>query len=213
MDDNKEWLLQKKIERTLSALEKNNMKGWYVKESSDVLTLLKDLIPDGTTVSVGGSRTLFETGVLEFLRAGDYHFLDRYEEGLSPADIKKIYRATFSADVFLSSSNAITENGELYNVDGTGNRTAAMIYGPDKVILICGYNKIVKDIDAAIEQNKRCSAPANAKRLNRKTPCVELGYCTDCKSPDRICNDFVVIKRQGIKDRIHVILVGETLGY
>lgn len=213
MDENKKWVLQKKIERTMSALEKNNMKAWYAEGSSDVLTILEELIPKNTTVSVGGSRTLFETGVLEFLRAGEYTFLDRYEEGLLPADFKRIYRATFSADVFLCSSNALTENGELFNVDGNGNRVAAMLYGPDKVIVICGYNKIVKDFDAAIEQNKRCAAPANAKRLDRKTPCAELGYCTDCSSHDRICNDYVLIKRQAQKNRIHVILVGETLGF
>lgn len=157
--------------------------------------------------------TLFETGVIDLLRSEKYNFSDRYAQGLSKDDIKDIYRKSFSADAYFTSSNAITENGELYNVDGTGNRVAAMIYGPDKVIVVVGINKIVKDVDEAIERNKRMAAPANATRLNRKTPCANLGYCTDCNSPDRICNDYVLIRRQGIKGRINVIIVNKEFGY
>lgn len=213
MNNPKQWWIETKIEQTIAALEKNNMSGYFAKTAAEVDALLISLIPPQSTVSVGGSQTLFEVGVLELLRAGDYTFLDRYAEGLTPEDIKALYRQSFSADVYLTSTNAITESGELFNVDGTGNRVAAMIYGPDRVIVICGYNKIVKDVDAAIERLKQVAAPMNVNRLSRKTPCAELGYCTDCSSPDRICNAYTLIKKQGRPGRIHVILVGESLGF
>jgi len=127
--------------------------------------------------------------------------------------LKKLYRNTFSADVYFTSTNAITEKGELYNVDGNGNRVAAMLYGPDKVIIIAGINKIVENIEEAIKRNERVSAPANCKRLNRATPCVKVGHCIDCSSEERICNEYTIIRRQGNKDRIHVIFLNEELGY
>ncbi|MCT4620666.1 MAG: lactate utilization protein [Marinisporobacter sp.] len=213
MDKNTEWVMDQKVQRTIESLEKNNMEGYYVKNEAELLQKIKELIDERATVTVGGSMSLFETGVIDFLRKEDYNFLDRYEKGLSKEDIKEIYRKSFSADAYFTSTNAITENGELYNVDGTGNRVAAMIYGPDTVIVVAGINKIVKNVDEAIERNRRMAAPANAKRLNKKTPCANLGYCTDCNSPERICNDYVLIRRQGIKGRIKVILVGKSLGY
>ncbi|TCO68995.1 lactate utilization protein [Marinisporobacter balticus] len=213
MDENASWVMEKKVERTMENLEKNNMDAFYVADEKGLLQKIGELINKGDTVSVGGSMTLFETGVIDLLRSGKYNFLDRYAQGLSTDAIKEIYRKSFSADAYFTSSNALTENGELYNVDGTGNRVASMIYGPDKVIVVVGINKIVKDVDEAIERNKRMAAPANAKRLNRKTPCASLGYCTNCNSPDRICNDYVLIKRQGIKGRIKVIIVNKDFGY
>lgn len=157
--------------------------------------------------------TLFETGVIDHLRSGRYNFLDRYKEGLTDSDIKEIYRKSFFADAYFTSSNAITEDGEIYNVDGNGNRVAAMIYGPDKVIIVAGINKIVKDLDEAIERNREMAAPANAKRLNKNTPCAKIGYCMDCTSADRICRNYVLIKNQGRKDRMYVIFVNKNLGY
>lgn len=211
--NNKKWHMELKIKRTIEALGKNNMEAFYVETEEELHGKIKELVPEKAVVSVGGSRTLFETGVMELLRDGTYEFLDRYEEGLTPLDIKNLYRQSFCADAYFTSTNALTENGELYNVDGTGNRVASMIYGPDMVVVICGTNKIVKDIDEAIDRNKRIAAPINAKRLNRNTPCAITGVCSDCSSPDRICNDYVVIRRQGLKDRIKVIIVGEEYGY
>lgn len=213
MDENKKFVLDKKIERTIENLGKNNMDACYVQNSDEMLQKVKELLSEGDTVSVGGSMTLFETGLIDLLRSGDYNFLDRYADGLTPSSIKNIYRESFSANAYIASSNAVTENGEIYNVDGTGNRVAAMIYGPDSVILLVGINKIVKDIDAAVERNRRYAAPANAKRLNRNTPCASLGYCTDCSSPDRICSNYVVLRKQQLQGRIKVIIVGEELGY
>lgn len=213
MDKNAQFVVDKKIERTIKNFEKHNMCAYCVKDKISLINKISEILKDGNTVSVGGSMTLFETGVIDLLRSGKYNFLDRYEEGLKTSDIKNIFRKGFSADAFIVGSNAITEEGELYNVDGNGNRVATMLYGPDKVIVVVGYNKIVKNIDEAIKRNREISAPANCKRLERKTPCAEVGYCMDCKSPDRICNDYVVIKRQGVKDRIHILIMEEDFGY
>ncbi|KPU27199.1 membrane protein [Caloranaerobacter sp. TR13] len=213
MDKNVSFVIERKVKRTIENLEKNNMHGYFVQSEREAIEKIKELIKEGDTVTVGGSMTLFEVGVIDFLRNGKYNFLDRYKDGLTSEDIKQLYRNSFSADVYFTGSNAITEEGELYNVDGRGNRVAAMIYGPDKVIVVVGVNKIVKNIDEAIERNRELAAPANAKRLNRKTPCAEVGYCMDCMSPDRICNEYVVIKRQMQKGRIHVIIVNKDLGY
>lgn len=213
MDENVKIFNEKKIERTIKALEKNNMNGYYVHNNKELIDKIKEIVNEGSKVSCGGSMTLFETGVIDHLRSGRYEFLDRYREGLTREDIVKIYKKSFTADAFFCSSNAITENGELYNVDGNGNRVAAMLYGPDKVIVICGVNKIVSDISEAILRKKQVAGPVNAIRLDRKTPCAKTGCCSECNSKERICNEYTLIRRQGDKDRIHVIFLNEQLGY
>ena len=157
--------------------------------------------------------TLFETNVIDYLRNGKYNFLDRYQANISADDMKEIYRKSFYADAYFASTNAVTENGELYNVDGNGNRVAAMLYGPDKVILVVGVNKIVKDVNEAINRNKEICAPANTKRLSCKTPCASTGQCMDCSSPGRICCEYTLIKRQRTVGRMHVIFLNENFGY
>lgn len=213
MDNNVKWSNEKRIYRTIEALEKNNMNGYLVRDQEELLDKIMEIVPEGSLVTCGGSMTLFETNVIDHLRSGRYKFLDRYKEGLSQEDIVKIYKGAFTADAYFSSSNAITEMGEIYNVDGNGNRVAAMLYGPEKVIIVCGVNKIVADLEEAINRNKRLSAPRNAMRLNRKTPCKEVGYCMNCNSPERICNEYTLIRKQGRKDRIHVIFLNEEIGY
>lgn len=213
MDKNEKWVIEQKINRTIENLQKNNMEAYLVKDEKDLLEKLKSLIKEGGTVSVGGSMTLFETGVIDFLRNGKYNFMDRYKDGITPMELKDIYRKTFLCDYYITSSNAVTESGELYNVDGNGNRVAAMIYGPDQVIVIIGANKIVSNLNAAIERVKYNAAPANTKRLNLNTPCTKVGYCVDCKSDGRICNDYVLIKRENVKGRVKVIILNKDLGY
>jgi L-lactate utilization protein LutB len=213
MDTNKKQIVNKKIEKTLDNLRKNNMQAFYIENKEQLVDKIKELIDEGTTVTCGGSMTLFETGVMEHLRSGRYHLLDRYKPELTPEQVREIYVAAFSSDTYICSSNAITEEGELYNVDGNSNRVAAMIYGPKSVIVVAGYNKIVKDIDEAVARVQSIAAPANAVRLNCKTPCVEVGHCTSCKSKDRICCNYVVMSQQRHKDRIKVIIVGEEFGY
>lgn len=213
MDKNVLWNIEQRVKTTIDNLEKNNMEAYFVKNEEEVLSKVKEFINEGETVAVGGSMTLFETGIIDYLRSGKFNFLDRYKEGLTPDEIKEIFRKSFFADSYLVSTNALTENGELYNVDGNGNRVAAMLYGPDKVIVIAGINKIVKDVHEAINRNREISAPVNAKRLNKTTPCTKVGHCMDCKSSDRICNEYTLIRRQGKKGRIKVIIVGKDLGY
>ena len=213
MDNNVKSCNEEMIKRTIAALEKNNMNGYLVEDRNELINKIMELVPEGSTVACGGSMTLFETKVIDHLRTDRYNFLDRYKEGLSQDEINNIYRNAFSADAYFVSSNAITEEGEIYNVDGTGNRVAAMLFGPDKVIIVCGINKIVANVEEAIQRNKRFSAPRNAIRLNRKTPCKEVGYCMDCSSEDRICNEYTLIRKQAKKDRIHVIFLNEEIGY
>lgn len=213
MNENIKWLNLKKIERTIEALEKNNMKGYLAKDKNDLLQIVKDIAKEGELVSVGGSISLFETELIDLLRSGRYEFLDRYKENLTPADMKEIYRKSFFCDTYFASANAITEKGEIYNVDGNGNRVAAILYGPEKVILIVGVNKIVSDVEEAIKRNKEISGPANAKRLNTATPCAKVGKCMDCSSNDRICCEYTLIKRQRTSNRIHVIFVNESIGF
>lgn len=212
MDSNVKWFVETKVAKTIEALEKNNMNGYFAKSNGEVIDIIKGLVTKGDVVACGGSVTLFETGVIDYLRNGDFKFLDRHKD-ITPEERKALYRESFSANAYFASSNAVTEDGHLYNVDGTGNRVAAIIYGPDKVILVCGINKIVKDVDDAIKRNRYVSAPINAKRLDRRTPCAKVGYCMDCKSPDRICREYTLIKSQSEKGRIHVIFVDENLGY
>ncbi|HOQ06310.1 MAG TPA: lactate utilization protein [Clostridiales bacterium] len=224
MDSNLKTIIEKRIEKTIKNLEKNNMQAYYVESKADVADKVRELMSEGQTVAVGGSMTLFECGIIDLLRSGSYRFLDRYQDGLSREDIEKIYRESFFADTYISSTNAITENGELYNVDGNSNRVAAICYGPKSVIIVAGYNKIVKDIDEAIDRVKRTAAPANTVRLGCQTYCREKGECMSlaqgetgmaagCGSPQRICCSYVVSGYQRVKGRIKVIIVGEELGY
>ncbi|MGI6084451.1 MAG: lactate utilization protein [Acetivibrionales bacterium] len=213
MDKHLESILNKKVERTMDNLTKNNMAAIYVRSKDQVVEKVSEFMKEGELVAVGGSMTLIETGVLNHLRSGRYSFLDRYMEGLSRSQIDEIHRKAFFADTYLTSTNAITENGELYNVDGNGNRVAAMIFGPKKVIVVAGINKIVRNIDEAVERVRRVAAPANTTRLSCETPCIQTGYCVDCKKDRRICCAYTVLGHQMQKDRIKVILVGESLGY
>lgn len=213
MDNNIKWSNEKRIYKTIDALQKNNMNGYCVESEEELIAKINQIVPEGATVSCGGSVTLNSTNVIEHLKTGRFNFLDRDKEGITVEEKNKICREVFFADAYFTSTNAITEDGELYNVDGNGNRVAAMLFGPEKVIVVCGVNKIVADVEEAINRNRRFSAPRNAMRLDRKTPCKQLGYCTDCNSEERICNEYTLIRRQNNKDRIHVIFLNEELGY
>ncbi len=201
------------VNQILKSLQVNNMEAYFVNNKEELINKLENLLTGVSTISVGGSMTLFEAGVIDYIRNENFQFLDRYQEGLSPDQIQDIYRNSFLVDAYITSTNALTEKGELYNIDGNGNRVAAMIYGPKNVIVIAGKNKIVKNLEEAKERLRTIAAPKNAVRLNRNTPCAKLGYCTDCKSPDSICSSYVVLARQSKKNRIKVIIVNENLGY
>ena len=221
----KEEMRAMRVRNTLENLRRNNMEAMFVKNKAEALAALKNYLTPGCTIGVGGSVTLDEIGALDLFRCGDYRFLDRYAPDLTPAQIKDIYRSSLCADVYVMSTNAITESGELYNVDGRSNRVAALLYGPDSVVIVAGINKLVTDLDEAIRRHKTVAAPANAARLSCATPCVRTGkcasllrqgddaICSGCASEDRICASYVVSARQREQGRIKVILVGEELGF
>lgn len=204
---------QVEINAVLAALTENNYVPHYVPNSESLRALLETLIPENSHVAVGGSMTLFETGIIDLLRRMPITFHDRYAEGLTPEGIRDVYVKSFDTDIYFTSTNALTADGCLFNVDGNGNRVAAMLYGPRQVFVILGINKLVENLEAAILRNKTIAAPANARRLNRNTPCAVTGVCSDCKSPDRICSDYVLMKHQTRAGRIHVFIVGESLGF
>ncbi len=223
MDNNQKILIKKKIEKTIDALKNNRMQAYYAPTANDALELVKGMISVGSTVSMGGTKTAEQTGIKEMLKNGSYNFLDR-SKATTPEEIMEIYRKTFSADYFITSANAITENGELYNVDGNSNRVSAMLFGPSNVIVVAGYNKIVRNIDEAIIRVKTKAAPPNCVRLNIDNYCAHTGecvslknpgsdMCSGCNSDSRICCNYTVMAHQKNKDRVTVILVGEELGY
>lgn len=202
---------EKMIQRTMKMLEQNNMTAHYAPTIPDAQQLVKQLIPQGATVACGGSMSLKEAGIMEILRSGDYTFWDR--EAVDSTQQGEILRKAFFADYYLSSSNAVTEQGELYNVDGNANRVAALCFGPKHVICVVGYNKIVPTLEDAKERVQAIAAPANTIRLQRETPCAVTGHCENCHSPQRICCTTVIHQQQREAGRIHVIIVGEELGY
>lgn len=209
------------VQLVMENLKKNQMSVEYVDAKEEVVPRILELIPAGSTVSTGGSRSLDEAGVTDLLKSGRYTYIDRMEPGLTPEQRHKATQQGNAADYYLCSSNAVTEAGELYNVDGNSNRVAAIAFGPKKVIMVVGVNKIVPDLDAAIKRVKTIAAPLNTKRLNCDTYCRATGVCmgvdgvmTDgCHGPGRICCNYLISAQQRIPNRIHVILVGESLGF
>jgi hypothetical protein len=212
MEQLQAWYHEKQVERTIKALKKNNFEALFVPDSKAAFEEVMKRIPDGVTVGVGGSMTLAQIGLLDALGKRNIDFIWPQKHAKSPEEGHALIQKTFSADFFLSGTNAVTENGWLYNVDATGNRAGAMFIGPKKVIVVAGVNKIVKTIEDAEKRVREWVAPQNAKRLNRKTPCVETGVCGDCSSPDRICNIDVTLRKKPIRTDVAVILVGENLG-
>lgn len=211
------------LEKTMNALRSNRMDVHYVETAEEAKALALSLIPEGSVCASGGSVTIAETGILDAVKNGNYTYIDRMIPGLTQEQKEEAMRAAFSADFYLASANAITEDGEIYNVDGNSNRVAALLYGAKNVIIVAGINKLVKNLDEAVLRVKTVAAPRNAKRLSCDTPCAKLGHCislernggmTDgCKTPARICANFTVMAYQRHVSRIKVILVGTELGY
>lgn len=205
--------MEERIQRTMSALERNNMKAYYAESRDELFDIVRGLVKNDKLITAGGSVTLEESGVKQLLMTefkGVY--LDR-SEGKTPEEVEDILHKAFVSDTFLASSNAVTEDGELYNVDGRGNRVSAMIYGPTQVVLIVGVNKIVRDMEEAVCRVEQVAAPKNTRRLNSGTPCEITGSCAHCRSRGRICCSYVRMAQQRVKDRIKVIIVNERLGY
>ena len=170
------------------------------------------MIPKQSKIGWGGTQTFKETGMLEALSNGEYELIDRMK-AKTPEESREIFAQTILSDYFFMSANAITEDGVLVNIDGNSNRVSAYAYGPRKLVLIVGMNKVTADVDSAMKRARNEAAPINAQRFNLSTPCAKTGSCMDCKSPDTICCQFLITRFSKHKDRIHVILVNENLGF
>lgn len=202
-------LLAKKV---IKNLESRNMEGYYAKTCEEALEKALSLIPKGSSIGWGGSASAKEIGLTEAIINGEYEVHNR-EAAKDGEEKGRIEREIFSCDYFFCGTNAMTEGGELVNIDGYGNRVAALIYGPKNVVLIVGMNKVCKDLESAMKRARNEAAPINAQRFSLNTPCNKEGSCYDCKVEDTICCQFVITRYSKIKNRIKVILVDDFLGF
>ena len=196
-------------QKVIKGLESRNMSGYWAESKKEALNLALSLIPEGSTVTMGGAMSAHEIGLVDALKKGNYNFIDRD----ACADKRAAMLAAYDADVFLASANAITEDGIMVNIDGNSNRVSAIAQGPRKVVFIVGMNKVCPDPDAAMKRARNVAAPINAQRFGLNTPCCKTGACMDCKSPDTICCQFLITRFSRHRDRIHVILVNGNLGF
>ncbi|MCR5268256.1 MAG: lactate utilization protein [Lachnospiraceae bacterium] len=196
-------------EKVIAGLKSRNMSGYYAATKEEALKKALELIPEGSTVTMGGAMSAHEIGLVDALKNGSYLFIDRDAE----SDRRTAMLKAYDADVFLSSVNAMTEDGVLVNIDGNANRVSAIAQGPRKVIFIVGINKICNDVDAAMKRARNVAAPINAQRFGLNTPCAKTGSCLNCKSPDTICCQFLITRYSKHANRIHVILVNDNLGF
>ncbi len=203
---------EKQAQSIITALEKRNMNGYYCSTKQECCELVMSMIKDNSTVTWGGTESIKECSIPQKLQeSGRFNIIDRAK--FSPDTMKEYYKEAFSADYYLMSTNAITLDGELMNIDGNGNRVSSLIFGPDKVIIVTGMNKVVSKIEDAYDRIRNIASPPNTIRLGKNTPCASKGKCGNCFCDDCICNQIVVTRRSRDKDRIHVILVGENLGF
>lgn len=192
----------------IQGLESRNMTGYYAADKEEAVKKALEVIGKGSTVAMGGCQSAHEIGLIQALEEGDYNYIDR--SNMTP---RESLMAAYDADVFLSSANAMTNDGIMVNIDGNSNRVSCIAQGPKKVVFIVGMNKICSDLDEAMKRARNVAAPANAQRFDVKTPCKVTGKCADCKSQDTICCQFLITRYSRHEGRIHVILVNDTLGY
>ena len=196
-------------QKVIKGLASRNMTGYYAKTKEEALQMALELIPEGSSVTMGGGMSVHEIGLVKALKEGNYNFIDRDEM----EDKRAAMLFAYDADVFLMSANAMTEDGILVNIDGNANRVSALAQGPRKVIVIAGMNKICDDVDGAMKRARNVAAPINAQRFGLNTPCAKTGSCMNCKSPDTICCQFLITRYSKHPGRIHVILVDDNLGF
>jgi len=214
MDQHQTEWNEKVARKIIKSLEKRRMAGSYTAGADQAKDEILEMIPPGATVFRCGSMSAGGMGLWESIGAlPEANLIDPYRPELSPEEAMELRRRGLTADVMIASTNAITLDGRLVNLDGMGNRVAAMAFGPKKVILVVGMNKVAPDLESAVARVKHYAAPVNNIRYGLKNPCVESGLCSDCKTPQRICNMWSIIEGHMIKDRIHVKLIGENLGY
>ena len=196
-------------QKVIKGLASRNMTGYYAASAEEAKKIALDLIPEGSSISMGGGMSVHEIGLVDALKEGSYNFIDRDKA----EDKRAAMLAAYDADFFLSSCNAMTEDGILVNIDGNSNRVSAIAQGPKKVIFIVGMNKVCDDVDGAMKRARNVAAPINAQRFGLDTPCAKTGSCMNCKSPDTICCQFLITRFSRHEGRIHVILVNDTLGF
>lgn len=196
-------------QKVIEGLKSRNMSGYYCADRAEALQKALELIPEGSSVTMGGAMSAHEIGLVEAIRSGNYRFIDRADYD----DLRAALLDAYDADVFLSSVNAMSEDGVLVNIDGNANRVSAIAHGPKKVVFIVGMNKVCDDVDGAMKRARNVAAPINAQRFGLSTPCSATGACANCKSPDTICCQFLITRFSRHAGRIHVILVNDALGY
>jgi hypothetical protein len=208
-------IFQKKAERVVENLEKRNINALYRSSAGEAVEEICRLIPERATVALGGSVTVMQSGLLDALRTMNIDLLDRYRPGITKEEVETVMARGTTADVLVMSCNAVTADGRLVNEDGHGNRVAGLVFGPKKVILMVGVNKIVRTVEDGMARIKEIAAPLNCLRLGVDTPCSRTGFCDDenCHAPARVCSQISVIESNRVQDRLTVVLVGEELGY
>ena len=211
MREVKTWYTNQRIQRTLAALEKNGFQTFFALTRSEALEKVLSLIPSNANVGIGGSATLREINLIDALATRGNTIFQHWQQ--PEENVVAIMRKQLNSDVFLASSNAVTEDGKLINIDKAGNRVAGIIFGPKKIILVVGMNKIVENVDEGIKRAKNVAAPMNARRRGDKTPCAVTGVCTDCDAQDRVCNVITIMEKKPSRSDISVVLVGEELGF
>jgi len=213
MDPIKEWWMGEKARKAVEKLEAHDFKALFVKNREEAKAEILKYVSPGQRIGVGGSLTIRELGILEKLEKEGHVIYNHWKPGLSKEEALAIRKSQMTSDLFLGSVNAVTLNGEIVNIDGIGNRVNSTIFGPGKVILVAGYNKIAENVEEALKRIKNVAAPLNARRLNIDVPCARVGRCVDCNSPNRICRVIVIHERKPSLTDILVILVGEELGF
>ncbi len=213
--DHKKESRRRQAQTLIKNFQKRGIEGAFFDTRAEAVKDICAAIPAGSLVGLGGSETLIESGLLDALRRMDLRLLDRYKEGVSRDEVNEMRLQGLLSDVFIMSSNAVSADGRLVNIDGTGNRVAALIFGPKKVIVLVGMNKVASELDAAIERARNTAAAANSLRVGADTPCAHTGFCQDphCHPPQRICCQLVITEGGMVPGRIRVVLVGEDLGY
>ncbi|MDO5436087.1 MAG: lactate utilization protein [Clostridia bacterium] len=196
-------------EKVIKGLESRNMSGYYARTKEEALAKALELIPEGSSVTKGGSVSVTEIGLEQAVIDGNYNYIDRGKA----EDKRAAELMAYQADVYLGSANAITEDGVLVNIDGNSNRVSAYAYGPKKLMLIVGMNKVTKDVDHAMKRARNEAAVINAQRFGLSTPCARTGSCMNCKNADTICCQFLITRYERHAGRVHVILVNEDLGF
>lgn len=208
----REWFWRMRLEQAAEALRANGFSAHVALDGEEARRIVLSLIPEGSTVGVGGSVTIRELGLIEELERRGHRVIHHWVEA-PPEEVDRLRRLELTADVFLCSANAVTLDGKLVNVDGVGNRVAAMIFGPRRVVVVAGRNKLVRDVEEGLWRAKNVAAIMNWRRLGLDNPCVRLGRCVDCDAPARGCSVVVILEKKPLRTDFHVVLVNEELGF